>query len=160
MLELCEELFDRIKVWTVRRQEQKMGARVADGFARDLAFVAAEVVEHDDVALFQGWDEYIFNIDTEEIAIDRSIDDPWSVDAVVAQRRNEGHCLPMAMRHKSLDPLTFRTPATQRRHVGLHPGLINKYQTLRIDFTLVHLPTLALAGNIRAGLFGWQYRFF
>jgi hypothetical protein len=89
-------------------------AGVADGFARGLSFMAAEVVEDDDVALVQSWDEHISNIDTEEIAVDRSIDAPWGVNAVMAQRCNKGHGLPMTVRHKCLDPLAFRSPAAQR----------------------------------------------
>jgi hypothetical protein len=42
-----EDLFDRIEVWAIGRQEDEMGAGGADRFAGRMALVAAEVVEDD-----------------------------------------------------------------------------------------------------------------
>jgi hypothetical protein len=50
VLELGEELFDRIEVGRVFRQKQQPCAGGADRLAHRLALVAAEVVEDDDVA--------------------------------------------------------------------------------------------------------------
>jgi hypothetical protein len=47
--------------------------RGADG----LAFVAAQIVENDDVASLQHGDEDLLDIKTEQLAVDRTIDDPW-----------------------------------------------------------------------------------
>lgn len=122
--------------------------------------MAGEIVEDDDVALVEGRDEYILNVDTEEIAVDRSIDDPWSVNAIMAQCCNKGHGFPMTVWHKCFDPFAFWSPTAQRGHVGFHPGFVQKHQALRVDLGLVGFPALALAGDIRAVLFGRQYRFF
>ena len=48
--ELGENLFDRVEVRAVGRQEEQLGACRAYGVADELAIVAAEIVERDDVA--------------------------------------------------------------------------------------------------------------
>jgi hypothetical protein len=50
VFELGEHLFDGIEVGAVRRQEEEMSALGSDDGASGLAFVAAEVVEDDDIA--------------------------------------------------------------------------------------------------------------
>lgn len=54
-LEFGEHHLDRIEVGAVGRQEEQMGAGVADGVARRLALVAAEIVENDDIAGTESW---------------------------------------------------------------------------------------------------------
>ncbi len=54
MSELGKDLFDRIEVGTLGRQEEQMRSLGADGVAGRLALVTAEVVEDDDLALCQG----------------------------------------------------------------------------------------------------------
>jgi hypothetical protein len=46
----AKDLLDRLQVGAVGRQEQQMRASFADGSSDRLAFVAAQIVEHDDVA--------------------------------------------------------------------------------------------------------------
>ena len=84
MLELGEELLDRVKVRAVGRQEQKMGARGPDGGAGGLVLVAAEVVQDDDIARLQGRDEDGLDVAAEDGAVDRPVDDPGGTDPVVA----------------------------------------------------------------------------
>ena len=50
VLELGEDLLDRIEVGAVRRQEQEMGTGVADRGAGGLALVRAQIVENDEAA--------------------------------------------------------------------------------------------------------------
>jgi hypothetical protein len=38
-------------------------------------------------------------------------------------------------------PLAAGTPATQRRHVGFDPGLVDEDQTALINFALMGLPS-------------------
>ena len=54
MLELGEELFDRIEVGRVFGQEEQLGAGPADGAAHGFALMRAEIVHDDDVARSQG----------------------------------------------------------------------------------------------------------
>ena len=50
VLELGEDLLDRVQIGRVFRQEEELGAGGADGVAHRLALVAAEIVHDDDVA--------------------------------------------------------------------------------------------------------------
>jgi hypothetical protein len=45
----------------------------------------AEVVHDDDVAGLEGGDENLVDIEPEAFAVDRPVDEPWRVDAVMAQ---------------------------------------------------------------------------
>src|SRR5207247_3145980 len=80
----------------------------ADGVTSRLALVTAEIVEDDEFALGEGRCQHLFDIESEEFAIDRTVDDPWRADPVVAQRRDEGHGLPMAERRGCLETLPRR----------------------------------------------------
>src|SRR5690606_41970169 len=61
------------------------------------------------------------------------IDKPRRLDAIATQRRQERHRFPMAVRHLGFDPLSDRCPASQRRHVGLCPGLVDEDKARWID---------------------------
>ncbi len=132
----------------------------ADGVTSRLALVTSEIVEDDEFALGEGRCQHLFNIESEEFAIDRTVDDPWRADPVVAQRRDEGHGLPMAERRGCLETLPRRPPATQRRHVGFDPGLIDKDQARSINPVLMSLPARPFTRDIGAVLFGRPERFF
>jgi hypothetical protein len=111
VFELGEELLDRIEVGAVGRQEEEVGAGGADGAASGLSLVAAEIVEDDDVALGEGGSEDLLDIEGEELAVDRAIDDPGRIDAIAAQGGEEGEGLPMAVRQAGLETLPARSPA-------------------------------------------------
>ena len=51
--------------------------------------------------------------------------------------------------HETIEALALRAPAPQGRHVGLHPGLVDEDQPVRIDPGLYRAPTLAPPYNIR-----------
>jgi len=148
MFEFGEHLLDRIEVWTIGRQENEMRAFGADGMAGCFAFVAAEIVEDHDIALGQRRGEDLGGIDGEELAVDGTVDDPRRADPIKTQRGNEGHGLPMAVRHHCVESLASRSPATQRRHVGFDPGLVNEDQPRGVNLVLVRLPALPLAGDV------------
>jgi len=124
------------------------------------AFVAAEIIEDHDVALGQRRSEDLGSIDRKELAVDGAVDDPGRADPIEAQRRNEGHGLPMAVRHHGLETLASRLPATQRRHVGFDQGLVDKDQPRGVNPVLVRLPALPLAGDIGSILLGGPICFF
>lgn len=50
VLELCEDLFDRIEVGTLGRQEQEFGFGPPDRGADGGSFMAAQIVHDDDIA--------------------------------------------------------------------------------------------------------------
>lgn len=108
MFELGEELFDRIEVGTVGRQEEKVGACLPDGASCLLALVAAEVVEDDDVAPGEGRDENPLDVEGE----DRAVDDPRCIDAIGPERCDESERFPTAMRYASWKALSPRRPTS------------------------------------------------
>ncbi len=52
------------------------------------------------------------------------------------------------------------SPASDRRHVGLDPGLINEDQPVGIEVLLQGLPSLSSAGDIATSLLKGKQRFF
>ena len=160
VLELGEELLDGIEVGAVGRQEEEMGALFPDCAARRLAFMRAEIIEDDDVARLEGWSQHLLDIGGEERAVDRPVNHAGSIDAIMPQSRDEGERLPVAIRNLGGETLAFWSPAAQRRHVGLHPGLVDEDQPTGSDPALVGLPALALPGDVRPVLLRRQSGFF
>jgi hypothetical protein len=89
--------------------------------AGDVAFVAAEVVQDDDIARRDARGENLLDVEEEGFAVDRPIDHPGRINPVVAQRGDEGQGFPMAVGRAGLKPSLSRPPAAQGRHVRLHP---------------------------------------
>ena len=160
VLELGEELLDGIEVGAIRRQEEQVSALISDRLARRLAFMRAEIVEDDDVSGLEGRREKLLDIGGEEFAVDRPVDNAGSIDPVMPQSRDEGEGLPVAIRNLGGETLAFWSPAAQRRHVGLHPGLVDEDQPAGGDPALVGLPALALPGDVRPVLLRRQSGFF
>src|SRR5689334_11016903 len=131
-----------------------MGAGGADGATDRLALVAAEIVEDDDVALGEGWDENSLHVEREELAVDRTVDDPRGIDAVGPQGGDEGERLPMPVRQAGLETLSARSPAAQRRHVGLDPCLVDEDEPAGLNPALMALPARTLASDVRPRLLG------
>jgi hypothetical protein len=78
----------------------------------------------------------------------------------MAQRGQESHGFPVAMRNLGFDALTARRPTPERGHVGFRPGLVDEYQAGRIDAVLIRLPLRATARDIGPILFGGDQRLF
>ena len=76
-----------------------------------LATVAAEIVDDDDVAWLEGGDEDLLDIGQEALAVDRSVEQPWRIDAVMAESGDEGQRLPAAVRDARLQPLSRMVPS-------------------------------------------------
>ena len=122
--------------------------------------MAAEIVHDDDVAGFQGRDEDLLDVNSEALAVDRAIENPWGLDPVVAQRGQEGRGLPVAVRDLGGEPDAARRPSPQRRHVGLGPGLVDEDQALRLDPALILRPLRAPAGDVGTVAFAGDDAFF
>src|SRR6202043_1679048 len=110
-----------------------VGAGGTDSATYGVGLVRAEIVHDDDVAVPQGRDQNLLDVEKEGFAIDRPLDEPRSGDAIVAQSGHEGHGLPAAVRYLGFDALTARRPAPQRRHIGFGPGLIDEPQPSAFD---------------------------
>jgi hypothetical protein len=160
VFQLREDLLDGVQIGRVFGQEQQLGASRSDRSPNGFSFVAAEIVHHHKITSFEGWHEHPLDISREALAVDRAVENPWGVDAVMAQRRHKGHRLPMAVRNFGFEPLAPRRPAPERRHVGLGPGLIDEHQALGIDPGLILFPLLPPSRHVRTILFAGEHGFF
>jgi hypothetical protein len=160
MLELGEELLDGVEVRAVGRQKEHVGSRLANGASRCPAFVAAEIVEDHDIPFGEGRSQYLLDVESEEFAVDGAIDDPRGIDAIDPQGCDEGERLPVTVRNPRCQALSPRSPAAQRCHVGLDPGLIEEDEPFRVDAMLMSLPSLPLASDVWPILLGRQNAFF
>jgi hypothetical protein len=143
VFELCEEHLDRVEVWRVFGEEEELGAGSPESLPDGAAPMGSEIIHDDDVAWSQGRDEDLVDVLAEGLAIDRALDEPRCLDTIMAKGGEEGHGRPAALRHLRWEALTARPPATQRRHIGLGPGLVDEDEAGGIDPILVGLPLLA-----------------
>jgi hypothetical protein len=141
-------------------QEDEAGAGGPDRGADRLAFVAAQIVENDDVPWLEGGDEDLVDIGGEAGSVDRPVEDAGRVDAVAAQGRQERERLPMPVRDLGGESPSARAPAPQRRHVGLGPGLVDEDEARGIDQALQLPPSRPVARHVRPVLLGRQDAFF
>ena len=160
MFELGKDLFDRIEIGTVGREEQQARTSGPDCRPNGRSLVAREIVHDDDVARPQRRAELLLDPCGEAGGIDRLIEDEGRIDPVAAQRGDEGHRLPVTIGHLGVEPLTDRCPAAQGSHVGLGPGLVHKDEAAEIRPGLELLPLLAPPGDLGPQLLGGQNAFF
>lgn len=66
----------------------------------------------------------------------------------------------MPLRCSTPDARSAGAPAVAAHQRGIEPGLINEYQTGRIEGRLRLLPDIALQAHVRARLLGRYPRFF
>ncbi|KXF76422.1 hypothetical protein ATN84_16260 [Paramesorhizobium deserti] len=157
---LAEGLLDRIEVGRVWGQIPEPCAGGFDHLPDGGRLVRAEIVHDDDVARFKHQHELLLDIGAEALAVDRSVEDARRRQPVVAQSAQEGQRTPVAVRGKAAQALAAWSPAPQRRHVGLDPGLVDEHQPCRIETGLPRTPALPPAGNIGTGLLKGEQRFF
>ena len=146
-------MLDGVQVWAVRRQEQQSGTRFGDGLPDGISLVTAEIVQDDNVAVPQGRDEELLDVEQKAFTVDRAIKDAWGGDAINAQCRQKGQRQPVAMRRAGAKSPALLRPAAQGRHVGLDPGLIDKNQPRCAQPGLQPEPPFPLSGDIRPGDF-------
>src|SRR5271157_4481028 len=153
MLELGEDLLDRVQVRRIFRQEEKLRSGLSDGAAHSLAAMTAEIVHDNDFAGIERRNQALPDPGEKDRAVDRAVEETRRCDAIVAQRRYEGHGFPALEGRLADHSAAARSPASKRRHVGLGPGFINENQALGIDAVLIGAPLLAPALNVFAILF-------
>jgi len=160
MFELGKDLFDRVEVWAVGRQEQQPGSDTADGLAYGGPFMAAQIVHDDDIARRQRGDQALLDIIGEDLAVDRLVEHARRIDPVASQCCEECHRAPMPVRHLGMEPLPPRRPSSQRSHVRLGPSFIDEDEPGRIKPALILLPLLAPTRDPWPQLLGWKNAFF
>jgi hypothetical protein len=74
VLDLGEDLLDRVQVRRVFRQEEELGPGRANELAHGFGFVAAEIVHDDDVAGTKRGNEDLLDIGPEALIVD------WAVE--------------------------------------------------------------------------------
>ena len=159
-LEFGKDHLNRVQVWTVGRQEQQMCLGVAYGPTHSIAFVAAQVVEHDDVARPQGRHQELCHPCQEQAAVDGTVEHARRNNAVGSQAGQERHGGPARVRHRGDQTLSARGSTVGAGHICLCPGLVDEDQARRVNAVLVALPPLALAGDVGAVLLGGAQSFF
>ena len=145
MLELGERLLDRIEIGAAGRKEQKTGARASDRRAHRFSLLAARIVHDDDVAAIERRNQLRFDMDSEDVSVDRAVQDPRRVDPVILQSGDECGGSPMAEGSRAAHPLSLEAPAVPGRHVGLDPSLVDEHQPARVRPALKALPLLEAA---------------
>ena len=160
MFELGEDLFDRVEVGGVFRQEEELGAGRADQSPYGLALVTAEIVHDDDVALMQRGHENLFDIGAKALAVDRPFDQPRRDEPVMTQGSQERRGLPAPVRNFGEEPAATRRPSPQRRHVGSGPGLVDEYEALRLDAVLIPRPLRPPPRDVGTIAFASHHAFF
>ncbi len=123
-------------------------------------FVRAEIVRDHDVARPQGGDEDLVDVEPEGLAVDGPVEQPRRLDPIVPQGGQEGHRLPVTVRHLGLEALSARRPAPERGHVGLGPGLVDEDEAGRVDELLPARPLRPPARHVGAALLGRDQRLF
>jgi hypothetical protein len=147
--DLGEDLFERVEVGGVFGKKQEASAGSLNGFAHGFSFVGAKIVEDDNVVGFEGRDEELLDIGAKALAVDRTVEHAGRLDAVVAQRGEEGRGLPFALRDLIDEALAARGPAVEPCHVGFGPGLVDEDQPRAIDALLAASPTRSVTGYVR-----------
>ena len=137
-----------------------MRARVADRLPGGQALMAAKIIGDDDVARSEFRDEALADPGGEGITVDRPVQNEGGNDTVVTQPRQEGQGLPVPMRGFPDEPLAASAPASERRHVGLGPSLVDEDQAGRIDRRLMRFPARSPPGDVRPVLYAGKRGFF
>ena len=152
--------FNGIEIGAVRRQVADANPSSREQPTNILDFMGGEVVEDERVTLAQLWTEHLLKINREHLGIDGAFDQKGSLDAVMAQGRNEGGALPVAMRDGAETTLADRTATMVAGHLGVQTGFINKHQPADIPVRLLPAPKPPGGFNVRPILLGGARRFF
>ncbi len=122
--------------------------------------MATKIIEHHDVARPKRWHQELFDVAAEDSPVDRSVDDTGLCQRIEPESREEGERAPASVGREAKQTLAPLPPATDRRHVGLDPGLVNEDGSGRIEMRPRALPALAPPDDIGALLLSREERFF
>lgn len=153
-------MFDRVQVWGIGRQVAQLRARCFDCASNVIAFVSAEIVQHDDIARLEGWDEDLVDIGLEPFAVHRAVENHGRGQPANREPGREGGDFPMAMRRGTAQTPAAERPASEPYHIGGAARLIDEDQPLRVEAGLAFAPALPGRSHVRALLFAGQDGFF
>lgn len=112
--------------------------------------MTAKIVLDYDVTGPQCWNEDLFDIGEEVLAIYWAVEDARGCQFIDAQSGQKRLGVPVSVGYVGWHTLALAPPPTQRGHIGLDPGFIDKDQTGWIEAALQGFPAPAAAGNIRS----------
>jgi hypothetical protein len=158
--EFGERQFNGVEIGTVRRQVADAHPASPKQLADALDFVGGEVVEDERVARTQLGAKHRLKVSRENLGIDGACDQKGSFDAFMAQGRNEGGTLPVAVRDGAETTLPHRTAAIMAGHLGVQASFINEHQLADIPVGLLLSPKPPGGFDIRPILLGGARRFF
>ena len=93
MFDLGEDLFDRVQVRRVFRQEEEFGAGGADELTHRFGFVTAEIVHDHDVAGTKRGDEDLLDLGPEALTVDWTVEYRAMIHEVFAPgMHNRAYC--------------------------------------------------------------------
>lgn len=94
--------------------------------------MTAEIVDDDDVAGLEQWQQDMLDIGAKAFAVDRAVEQAGRSETVATQRAKEGQRAPAPVRGEAAYPLVLVIPPSQGRHVGFDPGLVDEDQAARV----------------------------
>ena len=159
-LEFSESQFNGIEIGAVRRQIAEANPARRKQLADRMDFVGGEMVEDERVAFAQLRTEHLLQISRENLGIDSTFNQKGRFDAFMAQGRNEGGTLPVAVRDGADTSLAHRAATMVAGHGGVQAGFINKHQLADIPAGLLLSPMPPGGFNVRPILLGGARRFF
>jgi hypothetical protein len=113
-----------------------------------------QIVDHDHVALGQGWNQHFLDVDEEGLAVHRPIQDEGRDKPIKAQSDGEGRGLPMAEGRLADQPLSLCASPANANHLGRDSGLVDEHQLAGIKSCLTGLEALPGIGHVGTILFG------
>ena len=131
-----------------------------DGLLDSFHFVAAEIVQDDDVSGLQCGAQELFDPGQEQFPIYGPVDHHGSSQLMMAQTGNEGGSLPIAEGAPIDASTALGGTAIATRHVGRGPGFINKYQLFDVHRGLRFTPCQPRCLYVLAILLADVQRFF
>lgn len=102
----------------------------------------------------------LFDVATEQVAVDRAVDDQRRDESARSQARQEGRRLPVRMRNVTDQPCAERGSTAGPRQVRLDPRFVEKDESLGIEARLSCAPRCATLGHVRPKLLGGVQYFF
>ena len=158
--EFGERQFNGVEIGAVRRQVADANPASRKQLADVLDFVGGEVVEDERVARPQLGAKHLLQVSRENLGIDGPCDQKGSFDAFMAQGRNEGGALPVAVRDGADTTLAHQATTMMAGHLGVQAGFVNKHQLANIPTRLLPAPKPPGDFNVRPILLGGARRFF
>ena len=111
-------------------QEQEPATVSFEHLCGGFAFVSGKVVDDNDVAWLQLWDETLFNVRLEGVPIHGPADHLGGHDPIAGQTRDQALIAPPSKRCISLEALTAQTATIFTGHFGVGAGFVQKDQAL------------------------------